>query len=161
MANMVIMKNSSSAFEIKFPPKCNYKFSEIYVGLYIAHYTHFIRKLFFCLGSVWCWVVQSPPHRASSDGPFLGQVFLPRGGEAEERLGQLVLLQHVLHDCWAAPHRQAGVGHFHNPIKVWIVERVAGLILTQAKLVFINDNVLSLEWADRELTIQVGKFFQT
>ena len=47
MANMVIMKNSSSAFEIKFPPKCNYKFSEIYVGLYVAHYTHFIRKIFF------------------------------------------------------------------------------------------------------------------
>lgn len=149
MASMAIIKNSSSAFKIKFPPKGNYKFSEMYVGLYIAHYTHCIRKLFY-LGSVWCWVVQSP-YRALFDGSFPGQEFLPREVEAEEGLGQLVPLQHVLCECWGAPDHQAGVGHLHNPIKVWIVERVTGLILTQAKFMVINDNVLTPEWANREL----------
>ena len=58
------------------------------------------------------------PIRASFDECFPGQVFLPREVEAEDGLGELVLLQHALHDCWAIPHCHVGVGHSQDPIKV-------------------------------------------
>ena len=79
-----------------------------------------------------------------------GQGCSPRKVEAEDGLGELVLLHHALRDCWSIPHCQVGVGHSQDAIKVCIVEGVVGFNLTQTKLLVIDDDVLNLGQAERK-----------
>lgn len=76
-------------------------------------------------------------------------MLLPREIKAEDGLSELALLQHALHDCWGISYSHVGIGHSQDPIKVWIVEGVIRLILTQTKLLVIDDNVLNLCQADK------------
>lgn len=71
--------------------------------------------------------------------------FLPREVEAEDGLGELVLLQHAL-QCGGRPsHRQRGVGHSQDPIEVGIVERLGWLVLAEPELLFSDRDGLDLE----------------
>lgn len=88
------------------------------------------------------------PHRASLAERFPGRGSSPREVEAEDGLGELALLQHALHDRRGAAHRHVGVGHPQDPIEVRVVEGAVGLILTQAELLVIDDDVLNLGRAD-------------
>lgn len=124
-------------------------------GLLIVSNSHHDKKL-YDLGPFWCWDVQSPL-RVLFIQSFLGQMFLPRKVEAEDGLGELALLQQALHHRWVIPHSQTGVGHSQDPIKVWVVEGVTGFILTEAKLLVLDDNVLDLSWTERKANFSGGQ----
>ena len=79
-----------------------------------------------------------------------GQRCSPREVEAEDGAGELALLHHAFHDCWAIPHCQVGVGHSQDTIKVCIVEGVARFNLTQTKLLVMDDDVLNLRQVKRK-----------
>ena len=81
-------------------------------------------------------------HTERAEGP--GR-FLPREVEAEDGLGELVLLQHALQRGGRPSHRQRGVGHSQDPIKIGIVERLRWLVLAEPKLLVCDRDALHLE----------------
>lgn len=70
---------------------------------------------------------------------------LPREVEAEDGLGELVLLQHALQRGGHPSHHQRGVGHSQDPIKIGIVERLGWLIPAEPELLICDRDALDLE----------------
>lgn len=73
----------------------------------------------------------------------------PRVIEAEDGFGELVLLQHVLHQRVETADGNARVSHAQNPIEFQVVKGAAGLIQAQTELLVPDDNVLDLEGEER------------
>lgn len=81
-------------------------------------------------------------HVGRAEGPHR---FLPREVEAEDGLGELVLLQHALQHGGQPSHRQRGVGHSQDPIKLGVVERLGRLVLAQPEILVSDRDALDLE----------------
>lgn len=70
---------------------------------------------------------------------------LPGEVEAEDGLGELVLLQHALQRGGRPSHGQRGVSHAHDPVELGIVEGLGGLVLAQPELLVFDLDALDLE----------------
>lgn len=80
--------------------------------------------------------------RRRAKGP--GRV-LPRQVDAEDGLGELVLLQQALQHGGHPSRLQRGVAHPQDPVKIGVVERLGWLVLAEPKLLVCDRDVLDLE----------------
>ena len=143
---MVIIKNSSTVFKIKFPPQCNYKFSEIHGLFYSLYQETFLPRLCLMLSCpkppqciIW-WALPRTKVLTERSRSWRGV-----GWAGPAAACSAWLLGYLPPPSWGRPFPESHQS-LNSRRDSWVHS------LTQAKLLVISDDVLNLGWAERRVS---------